>query len=48
MSNSTKKLIAWRKGDMAFNVTSRLAKENVNKLNDVLWDCTVMLCNGIF
>ena len=47
MSNSTKKLIAWKKGDMSFNVASCLAKENVKESNDFLWDCAVMLRNDI-
>ena len=47
MSNSTKKLIAWKKGDMSLNVASCLAKENVKKSNDVLWDCAEMLQNEI-
>ena len=47
MSDSTKKLIAWKKGDMSFNVTSCLAKGNVKKSYDLLWDCAVMLRNEI-
>ena len=47
MSNSTKKLIAWKKQGMSFNVASCLAKENVKKLNDLLWHCEVMLRNKI-
>ena len=47
MSDSTKKLIAWKKVDMSFNVASCLAKENVKKSNDLLWDCAVMLRNEI-
>ena len=43
MSDATKKLITWKKGDMSFNVASCLAKEKVKKLNDLLWDCAVML-----
>ena len=47
MSNSTKKLIAWKKRGMSFNVASCLAKENFEKLNDLLWHCEVMLRNEI-
>ena len=47
MSNSTKKLIAWKKRGMSFNVASCLAKENFEKLNDLLWHCKVMLRNEI-
>ena len=32
---------------MSFNVASCLAKENVKKSNDLLWDCAVMLRNKI-
>ena len=32
---------------MPFNVASCLAKENVKKSNDLLWDCAVMLRNEI-
>ena len=45
MSESTKKLIAWKKGYMSFNVASCLAKENAKKSNDLLWGCAVMLRN---
>ena len=47
MSDFTKKLIAWKKGDMSFNVASCLAKENVRKSNNLLWDCAEMLRNEI-
>ena len=47
MSDSTKKLIVWKKGEMSFNVASCLAKENVKKSNDLLRDCAVMLRNEI-
>ena len=47
MSDSTNKFLAWKKGDMSFNVTSCLAKENFKKSNDFLWDYAVMLRNKI-
>ena len=47
MSDSTKRLIAWKKRDMPFNVVSCLAKENVKKSSNLLWDCAVMLPNEI-
>ena len=47
MSDSTKKLIVWKKGEMSFNVASCLAKENVKKSNDLLRDCAVMLRNEV-
>ena len=47
MSDSTKKLMAWKKGDISFNIASCFAKENVKKLNDFLWDRAVMMRNEI-
>ena len=42
-SDSTKKLIAWKKADMPFNVASCLAKEKVKKSNNPQWDYAVIL-----
>ena len=47
MSDSTKKFIAWKKGDMSFNVASSLAIENVKKSKDLQSDCAVILRNEI-
>ena len=38
MSDSTKKRVVWKKKETSFNVASCLAKENVKKLNDLLWE----------
>ena len=47
ISDSTKKLHAWKQGDISFNIVCCLAKENIKKSNDLLWDCVVMLRNKI-
>ena len=47
ISDSTKKLQAWKQGDISFNIVCCLAKENVKKSIDLLWDCVVMLRNKI-